>query len=285
MNKIACVNGQFLPESEASISIFDRGFLFADGIYEAISVVDGLMLDVEPHMARLERSLKEVAMTSPYSREQIIAMLRELVQQNQFREGLLYFQITRGAAPRTFQFPAAEVEGTFIAFTMPMPLMERPEIDHGVKIISIPEQRWKRRDIKSVGMLAQCLGKQAAVEQGCHEAIMIEEDGTITEGTSSSFYIVKGNTLITRPLSSSILPGVTRRAVLALAKQNEIQVEERNFTLEEACGADEACLTAASNFVMPVVQIDEHSIGTGKPGPLVKKLRAIYIEEALGSAI
>lgn len=282
--KIAYVNGQFLPENEASISIFDRGFLFGDGIYEAVSVIDGKLIDVEPHLARLDRSLDAIEMNAPLSHDEIITMLRELVAKNAFSEGLLYFQITRGAAPRAFNFPPDSIASSVVAFTLPMPLLDRQDVIEGVKVISVPEQRWKRRDIKSIGLLPQCLGKQAATIQGCYEAIMIE-DGMVTEGTSSSFYIVKNNTLITRPLSPAILPGVTRRAVLALAAQDGIEIEERLFSLEEAYAADEACLTAASTFVMPVVEIDGKSIGNGKPGELMKRLRAHYIEQALTSSI
>ncbi len=284
MTKIACVNGHFLPENEANISIFDRGFLFGDGIYEAISVVGGKLIDVEPHLARLDRSLDAVDMRSPYSHNEIIELLRELVRKNSFSEGLLYFQITRGVAPRAFHFPPDSVSSSFVAFILPMALVDREEVRLGVKLISIEEQRWKRRDIKSIGLLPQCLGKQAAVEQGCFEALMVE-DGMVTEGTSSSAYIIKNNTLITRPLSSAILPGVTRRAMLALARQDKIKIDERAFSIQEAYQADEACITAASNFIMPVIEIDGHKIGNGKPGPLVSRLRELYIEEALKTAI
>lgn len=282
--KIAYVNGQFVPENEARISVFDRGFLFGDGIYEAVSVINGKLIDVAPHLARLDRSLKAVGMLTQHSHDEIIAILRELVAKNSFREGLLYFQITRGVAPRAFNFPADSVASSLVAFTLPMPLLDRDDVIEGVKIISVPEQRWKRRDIKSIGLLPQCLGKQAASELGCYEAIMVE-DGMITEGTSSSFYIVKDSILITRPLSSSILPGVTRRAVLALAEHDGVEIEERLFSLEEAYAADEACLTAASNFVMPVVEIDGKPIGNGKPGKLVMRLREHYIEQALANSI
>jgi D-alanine transaminase len=284
MNKIACVNGQFMPESSASISIFDRGFLFGDGVYEAVSVVDGKLLDMAPHLDRLDRSLAAISMRPPYSHAEIIGLLRELIDQNSFVEGLLYFQVTRGVAPRTFNFPPDAVKSSFIAFTMPMALLDRKEVHEGIKLITIPEQRWKRRDIKSIGMLPQCLGKQAAVEQGCYEALMIE-DGMVTEGTSSSAYIIKDNTLITRPLSPSILPGVTRRAVLALAEQDNIKLEERTFSLEELYQADECCITAASNFIMPAVEVDKRKIGSGKPGPITLRLRTLYIEEMLKNAI
>lgn len=284
MKKIAFVNGHFLPENKARISIFDRGFLFGDGIYEAISVLDGKLVDVKPHLARLDRSLEAVGMRAPYSHAEIIELLRELARQNNFKEGLLYFQVTRGIAPRAFHFPPESVDSSFVAFTLPMALIDRVEMREGVKLISTEELRWARRDIKSIGLLPQCLGKQAAVEQGCYEALMVE-DGMVTEGTSSSAYIIKDDILITRPLSRSILPGVTRRAIMALAQQDQIKIEERAFSLREAYEADEACITAASNFIMPVVEIDGHKIGNGKPGPIVSRLRELYIKEALNAAI
>lgn len=284
MTKIAYVNGQYLPENEANISIFDRGFLFGDGIYEAISVVDGKLIDVEPHLARLDRSLGEISMRSPLSRDEIIFMLKKLTKRNNFAEGLLYFQITRGIAPRAFHFPDKNVSGSLIAFTIPMALVDRVEAREGVKVITISEQRWARRDIKSIGLLPQCLGKQTAVEQDCYEALMVE-DGMITEGTSSTAYLIKNNTVITRPLSHAVLPGVTRRVLLMLAQSNEIQIEERTFSPQEAYGADEFCITAASNFVMPVIEIDGKTIGDGKPGKIVARLRELYVEEALRTAI
>ena len=284
MTKIAYINGNFLPEDEAKVSIFDRGFLFGDGIYEAVSVFGGKLIDVEPHLARLDRSMHEIGLKASLSHAEYIDMLHELTRRNQLEEGLLYFQVTRGAAPRAFHFPPESVATTLIAFTLPMALVDRKEAKEGVKIISIPEQRWKRRDIKSIGLLPQCLGKQMAADQGCFEAIMVE-DGLITEGTSSTAYIIKNNVIVTRPLSQDILPGVTRRALLLLAAEDDIEIEERGFSLEEAYAADEFCLTAASIFVMPVVHIDGKPIGSGKLGPIVKRLRELYIKEALRTAI
>ncbi len=284
MSKIAYVNGHFLPENEATVSIFDRGFLFGDGIYEAVSVLEGKLVDLAPHLARLDRSLKEVGLRTSYSHDQITTILKELVTKNEMREGLLYFQITRGVAPRAFHFPPQSVESSLVGFTLPMALAERVEANEGVSVITVPELRWKRRDIKSIGLLPQCLGKQAAIEQDCYEALMVE-DGMITEGTSSSSYLIKSNSVITRPLSNDILPGVTRRVLLSLAKEDDIKIEERLFSVEEAYDADEFCLTAASNFVLPVVKIDGKTIGDGKPGPLTKRLRQLYIEEALRTAV
>lgn len=281
---ITYVNGDFLPEDQAKISIFDRGFIFGDGIYEAISVVDGKLLDSAPHLARLSRSLGEISLTSPLSNPEIIDVLKELIVRAEFTEGLLYFQITRGAAPRTFHFPPSSVNSSFVAFCMPMALIDRVEVTEGVKVISIPEQRWKRRDIKSTSLLPQCLGKQIAHENNAFEALMIEE-GMITEGTSASAYIIKDSTIITRPLSNDILPGVTRRAILSLAEIDGIKIEERLFSLEEAYQADEVCITAASIFILPVIKIDNNTIANGKPGPVVARLRELYIKEALAAAI
>lgn len=284
MTNTAYVNGQFLPETEANISIFDRGFLFGDGIYEVVSVLNGKLLDVPPHLARMDSSLQAVAMRAPLSHDEIIAMLKELRLRNNLDEGLLYFQITRGAAPRAFHFPPPEVESSLVAFTLPMALIDRNDVTEGVKVTTVAEQRWKRRDIKSINLLAQCLGKQAAAEQNCFEAIMVE-DGMITEGSSSSAYMIKDNVVITRPLSNAILPGVTRRALFLLAEKEAIQIEERLFSLQEAYDADEFFLTAASIFVMPVVEIDGKIIGDGKPGDIVKRLRELYIEEAIRTSI
>ncbi len=275
------VNGEFIAEENAKISIFDRGFLFADGVYEAISVLRGKLIDAEPHYERLKYSLASLEMAWPIEKGALNAMILELIKQNSFEEGLVYFQVTRGAAKRQFHFPEPPSPSSLVAFTLPLKLIDRPEEIVGVKVISTEDMRWKRRDIKSIGLLAQCLGKQAAASNGCYEALMVEEDGTVTEGTSSSAYIIKNNVIVTRPLSRKILAGVTRRAILQLAKDQNITIEERSFTLEEAYEADEACLTAASNFIMPIVEIDGNTIGTGKPGPIVKRLREIYIDLAL----
>ncbi len=279
---IVYVNGEFVEEENAKISVFDRGFLFADGVYEAISVLHGTLIDAEPHYQRLDRSLRELEMAWPLDKGALHNMIIELIERNQFDEGLVYFQVTRGAAKRQFHYPLPPSPSSLVAFIMPLKLVDRPEEYEGVKVVSTEEMRWKRRDIKSIGLLAQCMGKQVAAKQGCYEALMIE-DGYITEGTSSSAYIIKNGTLITRPLSQKVLPGVTRRAILELAKQQDISIEERLFTLEEAYDADEACLSAASNFVMPIVEIDGIKIGSGKPGPIVKRLREIYIALALQS--
>ena len=278
MARIVYVNGEFVPENEGKISIFDRGFLFADGVYEVTAVINGKLVDYDPHMQRLERSLNELRMGWPCSKDELKAMHLEMVKRNDLREGIIYMQVTRGAADRDFKFPK-DAKPTLIAFTQAMSLVDNPNARTGVKAISIPDIRWARRDIKTVMLLASVLGKQAAYEQGANEGWMVE-DGFVTEGTSSNAYIVKGNKVITRGLSNSILAGCTRRSLFRLAAEHGIEIEERTFTMDEAYAADEAFLTSASQFVMPIVEIDGERIGGGQPGPVVRKLRELFLEEA-----
>ncbi|WP_373502057.1 D-amino-acid transaminase [Aestuariivirga sp.] len=278
MARTVFVNGEYLPESEGKISIFDRGFLFADGVYEVTAVVNGKLVDYGPHMERLERSLKELRIDWPCTKDELLAMHLEMVKRNDLKEGIIYMQVTRGAADRTFNFPK-ESKPTLIAFTQVMNLVNNPNATTGVRVVTIPDIRWARRDIKSVMLLAPVLGKQEAYEKGATEGWMVE-DGFITEGTSSNAYIVKDGKVITRELSNSILAGCTRRALFRLASEEGIEIVERKFTAEEAYAADEAFLTSASQFVMPIIEIDGKRIGGGQPGPVVRKLREIFLEEA-----
>ena len=279
MSRIVYVNGSYVSEEQGKISIFDRGFLFADGIYEVTAVVNRKLVDYDAHMERLERSLGEIRMEWPCSKDELRAMHMEMVNRNGLDEGWIYMQITRGAADRDFKFPKG-VKPTLIAFTQAKKLVDSLDAVRGVSVITVPDIRWARRDIKTVMLLAPVLGKQAAYEAGAYEAWMVEE-GNVTEGTSSSAYIVKDGKVITRGLSNSILAGCTRRAVFRLAKEKGVTIEERLFTPEEAYGADEAFLTSASNFVMPIVEIDGKRIGGGQPGPVTRKLREIFLEEAM----
>lgn len=279
MGRTVYVNGSYLPEEQGQISIFDRGFLFADGIYEVTAVVKGRLVDYPSHMERLERSLQEIAMEWPCGKEELRAMHQELIKLNNVDQGWIYMQITRGAADRDFKFPK-DVRSTLVAFTQTKNLIDNPDAVRGVKVITIPDIRWARRDIKSVMLLAPVLGKQAAHEAGAYEAWMVE-DGMVTEGTSSNAYIVKDGKVITRGLSNSILAGCTRRALFRLAKENGIVIEERMFSPEEAYEADEAILTSASNFVLPIVEIDGKRVGGGQPGPVARRLRELYLEEAM----
>ncbi len=278
MSRIVYVNGDFVPEEQGKISIFDRGFLFADGVYEVTAVIGGRLVDYDPHMERLERSLAEIRMGWPRSKDELRAMHVELAERNNLHEGIVYMQVTRGAADRDFKFPK-DAAPTLVAFTQAMSLVDNANARTGVKVITVPDIRWERRDIKSVMLLAPVLGKQAAYEAGAHEAWMIE-DGFVTEGTSSNAYIVKDGKVITRQLSNSILAGCTRRALFRLAAEHGVMIEERRFTIEEAYNADEAFLTSASQFVMPIVDIDGHRVGGGQPGPLTRKLREMFLEEA-----
>jgi D-alanine transaminase len=278
MSRIAYVNGQYLPENEAKISVFDRGFLFADGVYEVTPVVNGKLVDYDAHIERLERSLGELRMAWPCTKDELRAMHVELTKRNALKEGIIYMQVTRGVADRMFNFPK-EITSSLVAFPQVMTLVDNVNARTGVKVVTTADIRWLRRDIKSVMLLAPVLGKQEAYEKGASEAWMVE-DGKVTEGTSSNAYIVKGDTIITRPLSNRILAGCTRRALFRLSKEHGVKIEERLFTPEEAYGADEAFLTSASQFVMPIVEIDGKRIGGGQPGPVTRKLRELFLEEA-----
>ncbi len=278
MGRIVYVNGEYLPEDQGKISIFDRGFLFADGVYEVTAVVGGKLVDHGPHMERLERSLDETRLSWPCTKDELTAMHLEMIRQNGLQEGLIYMQITRGAADRDFRFPK-EAAPTLIAFTQTGTLVDNPNAARGVRVITVPDIRWTRRDIKSVMLLAPVLGKQAAHEAGAFEAWMME-DGFVTEGTSSNAYIVKDGKVVTRGLSQSILAGCTRRSLFRLAKDHNVVIEERQFTPDEAYAADEAFLTSAANFVLPITEVDGNRIGGGQPGPVTRKLREIFLAEA-----
>ncbi len=278
MARTVYVNGEYVPESEGKVSIFDRGFLFADGVYEVTAVVNGTLVDYDPHMERLERSLRELRMGWPCTKDELKTMHLEMVRRNGLKEGIIYMQVTRGAADRAFTFPK-DAKPTLIAFTQAMSLVENPNAVTGVKVVTTPDIRWARRDIKTVMLLAPVLGKQEAYEKGAAEGWMVE-DGFVTEGTSSNAYIVKDGKVITRGLSNSILAGCTRRSLFRLAKEQGVEIVERSFTPEEAYGADEAFLTSASQFVMPIVEIDGKRIGGGQPGPVVRKLRELFLKEA-----
>lgn len=284
MDSIAYLDGDFMPLSEARISPLDRGFLFADGIYEVSAVLGGRLVDNANHLARLERSVGEIGIALPVTLERLVELERELVRRNELDEGVVYMQVTRGVADRDFAFPKG-VTPTLFMFTQRKAILASRTAETGIRVLSVPDLRWARRDIKSVGLLAQVLAKQAAQEAGCQEAWMVE-DGFVTEGGSSSaFIITAGGALVTRPNSHAVLPGCTRRALLALAAERAIAVEERPFTLEEALAAREAFLTSASSFVQPVVAIDDTTIGDGTPGPSSRRLRELYIAFARETAI
>jgi D-alanine transaminase len=286
MSRTVYLNGDYLPEEDAKISIFDRSFLMADGVYEVTSVLGGKLIDFAGHATRLERSLSELGMQKPEAFDDLLEIHRELVRLNEIDEGMIYLQVSRGSAgDRDFAYPCDDVKPTLVLFTQSKPgLADNPAAKVGIKIISIEDQRWGRRDIKTTQLLYPSMGKMMAKAAGCDDAWMVE-DGNVTEGTSNNAYIVKGNTIITRHLGNEILHGITRAAVLRFAKEAQMKVEERSFSIEEAQGADEAFITSASTFVMPVVEVDGAAIGTGKPGNIAARLREIYLDESRKAAI
>lgn len=287
MTRTVYLNGEYLPEDEAKVSIFDRGFLMADGVYEVTSVLDGKLVDFDGHAVRLDRSLSELGMKNPITKDELLEVHRELVRLNEVVEGGVYLQITRGApADRDFAFPDPdETPCTVVLFTQSKPgVTESAASKNGIRVISIDDLRWGRRDIKTVQLLYPSMGKMMAKAAGCDDAWMVE-DGFVTEGTSNNAYIVKDGKIITRGLSNDILHGITRAAVLRFANEAQMQVEERNFTIDEARDADEAFITSATMFVNAVVEIDGAQVGDGSPGPVSKRLREIYLEESLKVAI
>lgn len=283
MTRTVYLDGQYVSENEAKISVFDRGFLFADGIYEVSAVIDGRLIDNDLHLARLERSLREIQIPMPVSADEIRKVQAELIRRNNLSEGVVYLQVTRGAADRDFGF-ADGMLPTFVAFTQAKNLRESASVKNGVAVDVLEDARWARRDIKTTMLLAQVLAKKTAKGKGFHEAWLIE-DGYITEGASSTAYIVtQDNVLIVRPNSHSVLPGCTRQAVLKIADELGLHIEERLFTLEEAFAAKEAFLTSASSLVTPVVNIADRTIGDGQPGAITRRLQTVYLELALTSS-
>ncbi len=274
------VNGEYLPAQDAKISIFDRGFLLADGVYEVTAVLHGQLIDYAPHIARLKRSLKELGMDMPCSEDELQAIHRHLIEKNGIDEGLIYLQVTRGSENgRNFPFPQ-DAKPSLVLFAQSVELSEDPKADTGVALASVPDIRWERRDIKSVALLAQVLAKQEAKSRGAFEAVMTQ-DGYVTEGGSSSLGFVKPDGgIVLRPLSNAILPSITRQAITKLAEQTGVPIEERLFTLDEMMNAAEVFMASATALVMPVVMIDDQRIGGGQPGPVVRKLRALYFEMA-----
>ncbi len=282
MNGIVFLNGEYMPADEAKVSVFDRGYMFGDGVYEVVPVVNYTVLDREPFLERLDRSLRELELKWPMSKNEFLKMIDKLIKKNDIKEGGVYMQVTRGVAPRDFVYPA-DTATTCTAFGFKKDVIDNPYALSGVKVAFVEDIRWKRRDVKSIALLGQCMAKEEAKRKGAYEGWMVE-DGFVTEGTSSSSYIVKDNVIITRPLSNSILPGIRRKLLINIAKEHNIKLEERLFTPQEALDADEAFLSSATTFVLPIVEIDGKKIGDGKPGTVFKKMRAMYIESALQTA-
>jgi len=278
------LNGAFLPENEAHLSIFDRGFLFGDGIYEVTAVLDGKLIDSALHMARLERSVGEIGGHLPITTNEIVEIEKRLVVENNLTEGVVYLQYTRGAEDRNV-FYAEDLPPTLVIFTQAKTLEHVAAVEKGLKVKSMPDQRWARRDIKSVCLLPQVMAKRAAKAEGFDEAWLVE-NGFVTEGASSTGYIVtRDGRIVTRANSQATLPGCTRLAILDLAREAGLALEERPFSVDEAKAAAEVWLTSASNFIVSITNIDGAAIGDGTPGPMFKRLRALYMENARRTAV
>ena len=283
MSRTVYVNGAYVPEEQAKISVFDRGFLFADGVYEVSSVLRGGLVDNQGHLARLHRSLNELGIAMPASDAEIESIQKTLIEKNSVDQGLVYLQITRGAADRDFAYPEG-VQPSLVMFTQKKNLIDSPQARNGIAVIGVDDIRWRRRDIKTVGLLAPCMAKMQAKHAGADDAWLVE-DGFVTEGSSNNAFIIDAeDTLVTRQLGNEILAGITRKAVLKLAEEQQIRIDQRPFNIEEACNAKEAFITSATTFVMPVVSINGTPVADGRPGRLTQRLRELYIETALEAA-
>ncbi len=278
MSRIAYVNGRYLPRAQADVSIEDRGYQFADGVYEVCEVRGGRLIDERRHMARLDRSLSELNIKRRMSAAALAVILRETIRRNRVRDGIVYLQITRGVARRDFPFPSGDTRPSVVVTARSNDLARLEQIaTDGIAVVTVPDQRWQRVDIKSVALLPNVLAKQAARERGAREAWLVDPQGRVTEGASSNAWIVsRDGTVITRPLGSDILSGITRSVVIDVIKAQGLPFEERAFTIEEAYAAREAFVTSASQIVLPVVSIDGRGIGNGAPGLIAKALRRDY---------
>lgn len=286
-SRIVYVDGTWLDESDATISIFDRGFLMADAVYEVTAVLEGKLIDFPGHRARLSRSLAELGMADPFAGEELLELQRAIVQRNHIANGLVYLQVTRGnSGDRDFVFPEpGATRQTVVMFTQNRPDLTDPyQIGRGMKVVTLPDLRWGRRDIKTVQLLYPSFAKTQAIRQGKDDAWLVE-DGYVTEATAANAYIVSGRKIISHPLSNSVLHGITRSSLLKSISGTGYMVDERKFTLLEAKAADEAFITSATSFVTPVVEIDGQPIGDGAPGPVVTRLRRIYVDECLSRAL
>lgn len=277
LDRTVYLNGEFLKARDAKLSIFDRGLLFADAVYEGLGVLDGRIIDFEMHYGRLKRSLGEVSIPEPLSRDEILAVLRRLIDDNAISEGFLYFHVTRGEADRDYVY-SDQLKPNVFAFIQPHAHPSASTRPAGLKLSTHSDLRWKRRDIKTSNLLGQVIAKQAASEAGAEEALMIDDGGFVTEGGATSFFIVKDGKILARPVSNDILHGITRQAMLKVAAEEQLAIVSRKFTLNEAIEAEEAFLTGASSYIEPVVMIDGRKIGAGEPGEITLKLRAKYLE-------
>ncbi len=287
MSRIVYVNGRYRPYAEAAVHVEDRGFQFADAIYEVVEVLGCRLVDSRRHLDRLERSLREIKMTPPMSRPALLNVIRQTIDRNRVRDGLVYIQVSRGAGPRDFAFPSGDTQPTVVVIARSQNAAKiAATAQTGIAVKTMPDIRWGRSDVKTVMLLPACLAKNEGKTHGAKEVWLVDADGNVTEGASSNAWIVTADhRLVTRHLDTRILPGVTRAAVIDAAAVAKLKIEERAFSVGEAYEAKEAFITSATNTVMPVVRIDEHVIGDGKPGPLTRKLRSGFHHIAEISAL
>lgn len=279
MSRVAFVNGRYLPHRAATVHIEDRGYQFADGVYEVVAVVDGQLIDADWHMRRLRRSLDELSIDMPMPETALDFVLRETARRNRVRNGIVYLQISRGVARRDHGFPSADVRPAVVVTSRRGKPPSEETTQKGVAVISVPDIRWTRCDIKSVSLLPNVLAKQQARDAGAYEAWQVDADGYVTEGSSTNAWIIDADgRLITRPVENAILNGITRQRLIALAREQGIEVVERPFTLEEAKQAREAFMTSTTSYVLPIVQIDDAILGNGRPGSRTLELRRYYDE-------
>ena len=285
VSRTVYLNGEFIAEEDAKISVFDRGFLFADGVYEVTTVIQGKMIDFDSHLIRLRRSLNEIDMMPACSDQELLTIHRELIKLNSLKEGLIYMQVTRGVADRDFHFPDQDTKPSIVLFTQSRNIVDTHLARNGAKVITVDDLRWGRRDIKTVQLLYPSMAKMEAKNRGADDAWFVA-NGFVNEATASNTYIITDdNQIITRHLSNTILHGITRQAILKCAKRLNLTVEERPFSIEEALSAKEAFSTGSSSLVQPVIEIDGHKIGTGQPGEITKKIRETYLEISRSAAI
>ena len=278
------INGEFKKEDEAKVSVFDRGLLFSDSLYEVTTVINGKLIDFNNHMKRLDRSMTELKFKKLLNHEDILAFHRKLIELNNLKEGMIYLQVTRGVADRSFDMPKDEIKPTVLAFTQEKKIIESKGAKNGIKVMTLDDMRWKRCDIKTTQLLYASMAKTEATEKGFDDAWMIRQ-GYITEGSSSNAWIIKGKIIMTRHSDNLILSGITRDAIFKCAKDLGYEVVTKNISLQDAQSAHEAFITSATACVMPVVKINTNQIGDGKPGKFVTALRAEYIKQAIASAI
>ena len=282
MPRIAYVNGRYVPHYAATVHIEDRGYQFADGVYEVCEIARGFIIDMTRHLDRLDRSLRALEIAWPMSRGALQVAMSEVIRRNMVRDGLVYLQVTRGVAPRDHAFPGAGVRPAIVITAKRSdPAAGAKRAEAGLHIITVPENRWERVDIKTVGLLPNVLARQKAKASGAHDAWFVDPDGTVKEGASSNVWIVtKDNVLVTRQAETGILRGITRTTVIDVAAKLGLSVEERDFSLDEAQGAKEVFMTSATTVVMPVVSIDGRSVANGHPGSTTLSLREAFFDVA-----